>query len=96
MPVMNPPLPVRRRLLRRDLSRKPAFTALHELVRNQWWTRAQTTTGPDGTASVRAFFGTHRVSCSLPDGRSAAAEVALDRHQGHAACELILHAPPAR
>ena len=83
-------------LLRRDLSRKPAFTALHELVRNQWWTRTNTPTGPDGTASVRAFFGTHRVSCSLPDGRSAAAEVALDRRQGHAACELMLHAPPGR
>jgi hypothetical protein len=31
-------------------------------VLNKWWTRWSGTTGADGIATVRAFYGTHRVT----------------------------------
>ncbi|WP_382307950.1 endo-1,4-beta-xylanase [Herbiconiux sp. UC225_62] len=50
-------------LLRVDGSRKPAFDALHALVRGEWWQAPSTvTTGDDGSIEVRGFAGTYRVT----------------------------------
>ncbi|WP_347877728.1 endo-1,4-beta-xylanase [Salinibacterium sp. ZJ77] len=57
-------------LLRPDGSRKPAFEALRELVRGEWWlppTRART--DADGRLTVSGFLGDYRVSAA---GASAA------------------------
>jgi endo-1,4-beta-xylanase len=50
-------------LLRRDGSRKPAYDALHDLVRRQWWQEATTTrTGSDGRVPLHGFAGRYRVT----------------------------------
>lgn len=55
-------------LLRRDMTPKPAYETLHKLIRGDWWTRAAVTTGPDGRATLRGFFGEYRAVFSI-DGR---------------------------
>jgi len=75
-------------LLRRDLSPKPAFLALHKLIREKWWTRTSGKTDSQGRFTTRAFFGTHRISCRLPDGSQPVAEITLPRSKGSASCQL--------
>jgi GH35 family endo-1,4-beta-xylanase len=58
-------------LLRADMSPKPAYEQLHELIRKQWWTTAQGQTNSDGQFMCRAFHGRHRVTVCWPDGREA-------------------------
>jgi GH35 family endo-1,4-beta-xylanase len=56
-------------LLRRDGSRKPAFDALHRLIREEWWhAPTATSTAGDGSIEVRGFAGTYRVEA---EGRTA-------------------------
>jgi GH35 family endo-1,4-beta-xylanase len=57
-------------LLRADLSPKPAYTRLHDLVKDRWWTRATARTGDDGAARVRAFHGEHQVTVRVGDRRA--------------------------
>ncbi len=55
-------------MFRQDWSRRPTVDAYEDLVFHQWWTDWRGETGADGTASTRAFFGTHTVTVSTPDG----------------------------
>jgi len=75
-------------LVRRDLSPKPAFSALLGKVKQDWWTRASGKSDAAGRFTTRAFFGQHRVTCTLPDGTKTTAEVALPRANGKASCHL--------
>ena len=47
--------------LRADMTPKPAYDALLDLIRNRWMTKAQLTTDANGIATVRAFRGEYRV-----------------------------------
>ncbi|HWR53011.1 MAG TPA: endo-1,4-beta-xylanase [Bryobacteraceae bacterium] len=49
-------------LYRRDWTPTPAADAYKDLVLNKWWTRWSGTAGPDGLATIRAFYGKHRVT----------------------------------
>jgi GH35 family endo-1,4-beta-xylanase len=49
-------------LYKRDWSPYPAAEAYRELVLKKWWTNWQGTAGADGTVTVRAFYGKHRVT----------------------------------
>jgi len=64
-------------LYRRDWTPAPAAEAYRKLVFGEWWTRAETKADATGVASVRAFFGTHRVRAA---GREAT--VTLSRREG--------------
>ncbi|MCK4373843.1 MAG: endo-1,4-beta-xylanase, partial [Candidatus Brocadiae bacterium] len=46
-------------LIRRDMSPKPAYERLLELVMKEWRTNAELTTDADGEASLRAFHGSY-------------------------------------
>jgi len=48
-------------LLRQDMSRKPAYKRLLDLIRNKWWSRGDTYTGDDGIARMRGFYGTYKI-----------------------------------
>jgi GH35 family endo-1,4-beta-xylanase len=49
--------------LREDLSPKPAYERVRRLLREQWWTPTQTlTTNAQGTARLRGFLGTYRLT----------------------------------
>jgi ABC-type antimicrobial peptide transport system ATPase subunit len=65
-------------LVNKDLSTKSVYRVLCRLIRDEWRTRASTTTSVDGTATIRAFHGRHRVTVAHA-GRSIIAEVATSR-----------------
>ena len=48
-------------LLRPDLSPKPAYEALHELIKKQWKTEVSVTTDEDGSCGFHGFDGTYEV-----------------------------------
>ncbi len=54
--------------LRKDMSPKPVYFRLMELIKGKWWTRASGKTKGDGTLRRRVFYGEHRVHITAPDG----------------------------
>ncbi|HEV7949420.1 MAG TPA: endo-1,4-beta-xylanase, partial [Glaciihabitans sp.] len=50
-------------LLREDGSKKPAYDALHELIRGEWWhPKTDAVTDTDGVVSVQGFAGQYRLT----------------------------------
>jgi GH35 family endo-1,4-beta-xylanase len=68
-------------LLRSDMSPKPAYERLRELIRNRWWTNTQGRTDADGRFTCRAFHGRHRVTARWPDGRESSRDVDCARER---------------
>jgi GH35 family endo-1,4-beta-xylanase len=66
-------------LLRRDMSPKPAYDRLRELIHGTWWTGAQGPTDNDGRFVVRAFHGRHRITVRWPDGSTSCCEAECAR-----------------
>lgn len=54
--------------LRRDMTPKPVYERLHQLIRRDWWTRLKAAPNAQGQVSLRAIHGTHRVTVTLPNG----------------------------
>ena len=53
-------------LLRKDMSPKPAYTALKNLITRDWATHVLLTTDATGAATLRAFRGTYQFVVTLP------------------------------
>ena len=49
-------------LLRKDMTPKPAYTALYHLIKEKWWTRTTARVGRRGRARFRGFYGDYRVT----------------------------------
>ena len=74
-------------LLRRDGSPKPAYEALHRLVKGDWWLPPTTLrTGEDGTLRFGGFLGDYRLS-----SRGGTSNLYLDR-PGAVAVDVALDA----
>jgi len=56
-------------MLRKDLSPKPVYEGLRQLIHDQWKTRTSGTTDDSGRFAFRGFFGDYRVVIDGPDGR---------------------------
>lgn len=56
-------------MLRRDMSPKPVYEQLKQLIHEEWKTRHTGTTDAGGRLSFRGFFGKYRVTIELPDGK---------------------------
>jgi hypothetical protein len=56
-------------MLRADMSPKPVYEQLKQLIHEQWKTRAAATTDDDGRFSFRGFFGEYCVTIELPGGK---------------------------
>ena len=52
-------------LLRFDLSKKPAFEKLRELIKERWHTECTCLTDGDGAVSVRGFYGSYELSTDI-------------------------------
>jgi GH35 family endo-1,4-beta-xylanase len=48
-------------LVRADMSPKPAYTALMDLIHKQWWTTSSGRTDKSGQFRVRAFYGMYSI-----------------------------------
>jgi endo-1,4-beta-xylanase len=68
-------------LVRKDMSPKPVYERLRELIKGEWWTRIEGRTGADGCWPARAFFGRHRITVTLPTGRVVSRDAHWERSQ---------------
>ena len=64
--------------LRDDMSPKPAYEILKNLVRNEWRTRTRTTLAPGGLARFRGFLGQYRIDVQS-GGRRLTGSFALEK-----------------
>ncbi len=63
-------------MLRADMSPKPVYEQLRELIHAEWKTRLSGTTDAEGKFSFRGFRGTYRVSVRMP-GRAIERDLQL-------------------
>jgi endo-1,4-beta-xylanase len=68
-------------LIRKDMSPKPVYDRLQALIKGAWWTRAEGKTDAQGEYSLRVFYGHHKITAQLPDGRTSTQEVHWQRGQ---------------
>ncbi|MGQ9605661.1 MAG: endo-1,4-beta-xylanase [Thermogutta sp.] len=66
-------------LIRADMSPKPAYEALLRLVKDEWWSRGEYESDANGKVRGRVFFGEHRFSVELADGRRTEASVQVGK-----------------
>ncbi len=65
-------------LLRFDMSKKPAFETLQNLIKHKWHTEEEFVTN-DGTASFRGFFGKYNLEITV-DGKTVTRELNLSKN----------------
>ncbi|MCA9413310.1 MAG: 1,4-beta-xylanase, partial [Candidatus Omnitrophica bacterium] len=56
-------------LLRKDMTPKPAYHRLHNLIKEKWSTQLRTRTGPGGVVKFRCFYGKHEIRVGEGDER---------------------------
>ena len=56
-------------MLRADMSSKPVYEQLKQLIHEEWKTRVSATTDADGRFSFRGFFGDYCVLIEMPGGK---------------------------
>jgi len=66
-------------LVRADMTPKPVYGRLLELVKGRWWTNLAGVTNAQGEFAVRAFYGRHRVEIEGPNGRKRVQEIDWQR-----------------
>ena len=65
-------------LIRADMTHKPAYEQLHQLIKGKWWTRTETTLQADGKVRFRGFFGEYKVTVRS-DGQQLTGSFAFDK-----------------
>jgi hypothetical protein len=53
--------------LRRDMTPKPMYLALKDLIKNQWWTQTNLKTDQNGETSFRGFLGDYNITVTVGD-----------------------------
>jgi GH35 family endo-1,4-beta-xylanase len=71
-------------LLRSDLSPKPAYDRLHDLVKKQWWTRVELQTDVEGHAHFRGFLGDYLLRVRDANGREVEVSATLRKESANA------------
>ncbi len=54
-------------LIRDDMTPKPVYDRLIDLVKNQWWTQAEIEVQPEGKVEFHGFLGDYRISVQVGD-----------------------------
>jgi GH35 family endo-1,4-beta-xylanase len=65
--------------LRKDMSPKPVYERLMELIKGEWWTKTEGHTNAHGEFHSQAFYGTHRLIAQLPNGSTVTKDVHWER-----------------
>lgn len=58
-------------LLRRDMTPKPAYTALMRLIHSKWWTQATGRADTHGAFARRVFYGDYTLTVTDHEGRTS-------------------------
>lgn len=78
-------------LVRRDMSPKPAYDRLLELIHKTWWTDAQGQTDSKGVFRQHAFYGTYTLTVTAGTDRTATQTIEMP--MGSAAKTVVLTLP---
>ena len=70
-------------LIGQDLSPKPAYTALRQLVKNDWWTRIEQKTDAAGRLSFRGFLGDYVVKVRFASGKEQEVPLTLTKDRSN-------------
>ena len=65
--------------VRQDMSPKPVYERMQARIKGEWWTKTEGHTNAEDEYSLRAFYGTHRVTAELPNRRTVSKEVQWQR-----------------
>ena len=65
-------------LLRFDLSPKPAYNKIKELVKERWHTEGSTLTNENGSAAFRGFYGDYEIEITA-NGKTITKEISLSK-----------------
>jgi GH35 family endo-1,4-beta-xylanase len=65
--------------LRRDMSPKPVYERMLELIKGEWWTKASGRTDSKGEWRTRAFYGDYELTIRTPDGRVSKQKLSVRR-----------------
>ena len=65
-------------LLRFDLSPKPAYNKIRELIKERWHTEETAVTGENGTAVFRGFYGDYEIEI-IQNGKTVTKEITLSK-----------------
>lgn len=79
-------------LIRGDMTPKPAYDVLMNLVKQKWWTELDGTTDPRGALSFRGFLGDYEVEISAPGRKSVRVPITLKKGLPN---EINIELPPA-
>ena len=64
--------------IRKDMTPKPAYLKLKQLIKGKWWTKTNTTIAADGKARFRGFHGQYKVTARTPN-RKLSGSFTLDK-----------------
>ncbi|MBU4129122.1 MAG: endo-1,4-beta-xylanase [Proteobacteria bacterium] len=76
-------------LLRKDMSPKPAYKALMNLIREKWWTTVETETSSQGKCEFKGFFGDYDITVIQKNGQTRTFTIKLAK-EGKREYRLIL------
>jgi endo-1,4-beta-xylanase len=65
--------------LRRDMSPKPVYEQMLELIKGEWWTKVSGKTNRKGTWRTRACYGDYELTIRTPDGRVSKQKLSVRR-----------------
>jgi endo-1,4-beta-xylanase len=55
-------------LVRSDMTPKPAYQKLKQMIKNKWWTRTTAKVGENGKVSFRGFYGQYQLTVTTEKG----------------------------
>jgi hypothetical protein len=58
-------------LVRKDMSPKPAYNRLMDLIHKEWWTSEEGSTDQNGLYMLRAFYGDYQITATDSFGRKS-------------------------
>jgi GH35 family endo-1,4-beta-xylanase len=65
--------------LRKDMSPKPAYEVLRNLIKGKWWTKTTVKTNEQGEARFRGTLGDYEIAVHAPGGESGTRNLTLVR-----------------
>ena len=69
-------------LVRADMSPKPAYNVLMDLIHKQWWTTASGKSDANGVYTVRSFYGTYKITVTSRSGQSQSVDATMPEDHG--------------
>ncbi len=74
--------------LRHDMTPKPAYQVLKELIKDRWWTDTEITIGENGQSQVRGFWGDYEIQVRYEDRETTTSRTLARDQENH--WEIVL------